>query len=354
MLEHIVIDGFKSIRHLDLDMRPINILIGANGAGKTNFLSFFKLVNNIYEQRLQNYTMQEKADNLLFYGLKETKSISGSFNISGCSYSFSLQPSRGGAMYLASEGFSADGFTRFKQSPMDESSIKELNDERFKYMQSQFKSYKVYHFQDTGEGAQLRSASNLNDNHSLRASGRNLPSYLFCLQQKYPKAFKRIELTIRSVMPNFERFELEPDTLDGTKIHFAWHDIKYPDKYFDANDISDGTLRFIALTTLLLQPVLPEVIIIDEPELGLHPTAVNKFAGMIRSASRGGSQIIVSTQSVELINNFEPEDIITVDRKDGQSVFSRLNRNDLKEWIDDYSMGELWTKSVINGQPFNL
>ena len=102
------------------------------------------------------------------------------------------------------------------------------------------------------------------------------------------------------------------------------------------------------------QPELPKIIIIDEPELGLHPVAVTMLAGMIHSAAARGCQIIVSTQSVNLINNFEAEDIVTVDRRDGQSVFNRLSKDSLKSWIEDYTLGELWMKSVINGQPEEL
>lgn len=158
-------------------------------------------------------------------------------------------------------------------------------------------------------------------------------------------------MTIRSVMPYFGNFSLAPSLLDESQINLQWSDIENNEKYFDANDLSDGSIRFIALATLLLQPILPKVIIIDEPELGLHPTAIVKLAGMIKSVASRGCQIIVSTQSVNLINNFDAEDIITVDRKDKQSTFNRLNNDTLQHWLNDYSLGELWTKSIINGQP---
>ena len=102
----------------------------------------------------------------------------------------------------------------------------------------------------------------------------------------------------------------------------------------------------------MLQPNPPKTIIIDEPELGLHPTAINKLAGLIKKAS-AHSQIIISTQSVDLVNNFEPENIITVDRDRQQhySIFKRLDANKLAVWLEDYSIGDLWLKSVIGGQP---
>lgn len=138
------------------------------------------------------------------------------------------------------------------------------------------------------------------------------------------------------------------------KIELAWNDINAPDKYFSANDLSDGSIRFMALATLLMQPLLPKVIIIDEPELGLHPVAITKLSGLIKSAAARGCQVIISTQSVNLISNFEAEDVITVDRQNGQSVFNRLNSKELEKWLNDYSLGDLWTKSIINGQPHEL
>ena len=196
-----------------------------------------------------------------------------------------------------------------------------------------------------------KGKAKLDDNRSLATNGGNLPAFLYVLQQKSPKTLKRIEMTVRSVMPYFERFDLQPSVLDNTQIGLVWSETDNHNKYFDANDLSDGSLRFIALSALLLQPDLPKVIIIDEPELGLHPVAITKLAGMIKSAAERGCQIIVSTQSVNLINHFQPEDVITVDRREDQSIFERLNKVQLERWLEDYSLGDLWAKSVINGQP---
>ncbi len=354
MLDRIKIRGYKSIRELDLPLGPINILIGSNGAGKSNFISFFKLVNNIYEQRLQSYTKQVGAENLLYYGLKKTQEVFSSLVFSDNAYTFSLHPKDDGGMFIAKEvswyRYSDWGS---QSSNIEESEIKTSTLMRNNYLQQYLQSYKIYHFHDTSKGSPLRSSAKVNDNRVLREDGGNLPAYLYLMQQKYPKTLKRIESVVRSVMPYFERFDLEPQALDGS-IELVWNDVDAPDKYFSAHDLSDGSIRFIALAALLLQPELPKIIIIDEPELGLHPVAVTMLAGMIHSAAARGCQIIVSTQSVNLINNFEAEDIVTVDRRDGQSVFNRLSKDSLKSWIEDYTLGELWMKSVINGQPEEL
>lgn len=350
MLSRVIIDGYKSIQHTDVELRPINILIGSNGVGKTNFISFFKLINIIYEQRLHNYTMQNSAERLFHYGLKQTSELKGYLAFGDNAYEVRLQARDNGSLFIAEER-SYYQSSSFNVSNIDESQIKKSSTYRDRWLKDYLQSYKIFHFHDTSKGAPLRSSANINDNRYLKTDGSNLPAFLFMLQEKYPKTLRRIELTIRSVMPYFGNFSLAPSLLDESQINLQWSDIENNEKYFDANDLSDGSIRFIALATLLLQPTLPKVIIIDEPELGLHPTAIVKLAGMIKSVASRGCQIIVSTQSVNLINNFDAEDIITVDRKDKQSTFNRLNNDTLQHWLNDYSLGELWTKSIINGQP---
>jgi predicted ATPase len=354
MLENIKIEGFKSIKTLDLKLSPINILIGSNGVGKSNFISFFKLVNNIYEQRLQQYSLKSGVDDLLYFGRKNTTEVKGYLDFGKNAYDFSLLPTENDTFFISNEQsiyFPAYNNKSFLTVNVKESKIKGSSTTRDKFLSEHLEGYKIYHFNDTSENAPLRSKANTNDNRSLRESGANLPAYLYYLQEKHPMNFKRIEKTIQSVVPFFERFDLEPLFLDEDKIELVWQEKEYSDHSFFARHLSDGSLRFIALVTLLMQPKLPKVIIIDEPELGLHPTAINKLSGLIKSAAAKDCQIIISTQSVALLNNFEAEDIITVDKEDNQSVFKRLDKEELGNWIEDYSIGELWTKSIIKGQP---
>lgn len=355
MLQNIKIEGFKSIKNLELNLSPINILIGSNGVGKSNFISFFKLVNNIYEQRLQQYSLKSGVDNLFHYGRKSTNKIFGHLDFDKNAYSFTLMPSDEGTLFIGREDSILPKQTQYKETFYDlnikESRIKNKHRTRDNYLCEHLESYKIYHFHDTSNSAPLRSRANTNDNRSLKEDGGNLPAYLYYLQEKHPMNFKRIEKIIQSVVPFFDRFSLSPAFLDEERILLEWTEKEHPETYFNANHLSDGSLRFIALVTLLMQPKLPKVIIIDEPELGLHPTAINKLSGLIKSAAEKDCQIIVSTQSVTLLNNFEAEDIITVDKEDNQSVFKRLDKDVLSNWIEDYSIGELWTKSIIKGQP---
>jgi predicted ATPase len=354
MLKYIKIEGFKSVKTLDLKLGPINLLIGSNGVGKSNFISFFKLVNNIYEQRLQQYSLKSGVENLLHYGRKNTSEITGYLNFGKNAYQFNLLPTDEGSLFIGKEDSIYNPASEFKTKydlNIKESKIKDKYRTRDNYLCDQLESYKIYHFHDTSSTAPLRSKANINDNRSLKEDGGNLPAYLYYLQEKHALNFKRIEKIIQSVVPFFDRFNLSPAFLDEEKILLEWTEKEHPETYFNANHLSDGSLRFIALVTLLMQPNLPKVIIIDEPELGLHPTAINKLSGLIKSAAAKYCQVIISTQSVTLLNNFEAEDIITVDKEDNQSVFRRLDKEGLSNWIEDYSIGELWTKSIIKGQP---
>ena len=359
MLQKIQIEGYKSIKKLELALKPINILIGANGVGKTNFVSFFKLVNNIYEQRLENYSLKAGVENLLHYGSKETKEIAGSlifsqedaFFTQENKYTFLLQPSESKERFFINlEKSQYNDWSPYIAQNIKESEIKDSKKPRGSGLRRHLESYKIYHFHDTSSNAPLRQVANLDDNHRLKENGANLPAFLYYLEQKHPVSFKRIERTVASVVPFFEKFNLVPDRLDQTRIKLEWIEKNHPDRYFNATHLSDGSLRFIALSTLLMQPKLPKVIIIDEPELGLHPSAINKLAGMIKSVSQQNCQTIISTQSINLVDHFEPEDIVTVDRFENQSIFHRLKKENLQNWLEDYSLGDLWQKNVIKGQ----
>jgi predicted ATPase len=362
MIERIIIENFKSIRKLDLELKPINILVGANGAGKSNFLSFFKFTNLLYNESFNRY-VGNNISKFLYFGRKKSKSFSGLFDISNqVTVHFTVAPA-----FHSSFGTLQELNVRvntknnkdknyeqwelaFKEENRNESRLSELEFSETDSVKEQFDSFRLYHFQDATEESKIKQPSKINDNRFLRENGENLASFLYLLQEKYQKDFRNIENQIRSVAPFFNRFDLEPDKLKDNEIELRWSEKKSED-YFNAYDLSDGTLRFMALTTLLMQPDLPKTIIIDEPELGLHPFAINKLAAMMKQAAAKGSQVIVSTQSVGLIDNFEPEDIITVDREDNQSVFKHLNLKELEGWLEDYTLGELWNKNIIGAMP---
>ena len=366
MIEYIKIEGYKSIKTMELELKPINILIGSNGSGKSNFISFFKLLSALFNNHLQGFVREEKADNILYFGRKITSKLYGKLiftsneGITNNAYYFTLEQDKTGGLYIGEEssGYNVrrdrDNINYFHNYELDESEIAISNFPRDKYLREHISSLRVFHFHDTSATSLLRREGDVQDNLYLKQDGRNLAAFLYFLQVKHEKIFARIVATIKSVAPYIDKFILEPSQLNPKEIELRWVEKGDVESNFSAYQLSDGTLRFIALSTVLLQPNPPSVVIIDEPELGLHPLAIAKLAGMIQAAA-SKTQIILSTQSANLIDYFEPEDIIAVDRNkdENQSVLTRLNSENLKLWLDDYSLGDLWQRNIINSaQPF--
>lgn len=362
IVNQIKINRFKSIRELDLTLNKINVLIGPNGAGKSNFIQFFNLLKNIVSQNLQNFVAANGgADSFLYFGRKFSESFDGTITFGLNEYYFELTTTADNNFYFSKE------VTRYYNPRFDKKSSKNLSIgnketkliEEYKkethagvvhHILESMSRWRVYHFHDTSSSAKIKQEGDINDNRSLRRDASNLAAFLYLLQEKYPEYFYRIENTIKLIAPFFEKFQLEPLALNKEKIRLEWKHVG-SDEYFNANHLSDGTLRMICLITLLLQPNPPDTIIIDEPELGLHPAAITLLTSLIKSIAANKKQVICSTQSVTFLNHFEPEDIIVVDRSNGESLFKRLDRNNLREWLNEYAIGELWEKNVLGGRP---
>jgi predicted ATPase len=363
----IQIQNFKSIRDSgEIKIMPLNVLIGSNGAGKSNFIAFFKFMNMLFQRQLQTHIARKgRADNLMYFGRK-SGFISGSIifrndeeKISN-RYRFKMEPDQSNSLFFVEEY--SDYNMQTKISDDVSWSIKLINpggtaesnlpydlSTRSEFLREFFQSVKVFHFHDTSDSSQLKGFCNVTDNEYLIEDGSNLPAFLYRMERTTPKNFKLLEFTIKSIAPFMDSLFLQPDRIDANKIELRWKE-KGHDNLFNAYSLSDGTLRFICLCTLLLQPNPPSTIIIDEPELGLHPSAINKLSAMIKSASNQ-SQIIVSTQSINLLDQFSPEDILVVERENDQTVFKRLAKEELGEWLDNYTLSELWRKNILGGRP---
>ncbi|OAV66907.1 putative ATPase [Bacteroidales bacterium Barb6XT] len=349
-MDYIEIKGYKSIKELHLDLKPINILIGANGAGKSNFISFFEFLKKAYDQQMQRFVAINGGINkFLHNGRKETDSLTCklSFNEGNLIYKFSLLGETSSfSLYDESINSKENGYTDLG-CVGNELYIKQSTAPASNEVKEYLNGLRVYHFHETGPKSPFNSVVRINDNRILSSHGENMAAVLYRLQRYDPIVYQRIIKTIQSIAPYFLDFNLGPNVEGSEYIQLAWRS-KYNETLYEATDLSDGTLRFIALATLFLPSNLPSIIIIDEPELGLHPFAVNTLAGLIRSAAGRGTQVIAAAQSVELIDCFEPEDIVTIDNIDGSSVFERLDSQKLQVWLEDYPIGDLWRQNILN------
>lgn len=349
-MDYIDIKGYKSIRELHLELKSINILIGANGAGKSNFISFFNFLKKAYDRLLQDTVAKTGGiDKYLYHGRKTTNIIESemSFASDSNSYSFSLETTTEGRFLVGTESFGYTGNMKTYRINGDELTIKVDDAFRSKWIRKYINGLRVYHFHETGINSPFNSDSKINDCYELQSHGANLAAFLYNLQQNESIVYNRIVKVIQSVAPYFLDFDLRPNTEGSEYIRLAWRD-KYSENRYNTTDFSDGTIRFIALAALFLQPYPPAVIIIDEPELGLHPFAINKLSGLVKSVAERSTQVILSTQSVELVNCFNPDDIVAVDNIDGESIFNRLDPTLLSEWLEDYAVGDMWRQNLLN------
>ena len=351
MIDRVTVRGFKSIRVLEgFELGGLNVLVGANGAGKSNLMSLFRMVSELAAGRLQLFVKREgRSDALLFDGRRRTSvlDVELSFNGNSHRYGFSLEPVADGMAFARERVFPGASTCSGHQ----EARLATLGRGDFAaYVLPVMRDWRVYHFHDTSEVAGVRCPQAVRDNLRLKPDGANLGPFLRVLHERHPHEYNEIVDAVRLAAPFFGGFVYRKDV--DERMELEWHHVDDVDTPLGPLQLSDGTLRFMCLATLLLQPTAmqPRLILIDEPELGLHPVALTLLAEMLQSASEA-RQVIVSTQSADLVSEFRPEEVVVVDRRDGESVFERLDPDRLQEWLKEYSLGQLWKANVISGGP---
>ncbi len=356
-LDYITIKGFKSIASVEkLAIKPINIVIGANGSGKSNFIGVFDFLRAVCDGRLARYvTVAGGAEKVLHFGSKGTTRITLEFSLqNSVQYSIYLRPTTDDGLAPDPETI-RNGGNLTLLSPSESGREANISDPSPKghaeRVRKTLHRWRPYHLNDTGSSSPMRKTATVDDNRFLQADGANLPAFLYFLRERHPDSYNLIVRTIQLVAPFFHDFRLAPLQLNPDSIKLEWRH-KRSEQYFAAPSLSDGTLRFIALATLFLQPeaLRPSLILVDEPELGLHPYALELLASLIRQASVT-SQVIVSTQSSLLLDHFNPEDVIVADRVDDGTQLTRLDPERLEKWLEDYSLGQLWEKNEFGGRP---
>jgi predicted ATPase len=365
----VILKGFKSIKALDLELRPLNVLIGANGAGKSNLVSFFKMLNEMMGARLQTYIAESgRAQSVLHYGPKRTPQMESTLEFATeqglNTYHQRLFHIAGDTLAFAEEtlDFKKHDWQGPPKAPLslgaghpesridDEANRGNRTATVFRHLLNRCR---VFHFHDTSPTARARAYSYVANDHWLMPDAGNVAAMLYRFKKDEGNpAYRRILGTVRQIAPFLADFELEPTGPGGKDIILNWKE-QHTGEVLGAHQLSDGTLRFISLATLLLQPqaLLPDVIVVDEPELGQHPAGLNLLGGMLRSVSHH-RQVVVATQSAALVDGFAPEDVIVANRVDGASTFERLSEEHLKDWLQDYTLGQLWEKNVVGGGPF--
>ena len=364
-LREISVRGYKSIKDQTIALGPMNVLIGANGAGKSNFVSFFKLLNEMMGRRLQEFIgASGGAQSILHYGPKRTPFLEAvlRFDTDDAKDTFCMRLSHAAVdtlifteerLEFLKPGYPNPKVEHLGAGHKETEVLRAAEEEQqiARVFRAMLNRCRVFQFHDTSATAPIRQPCYIEHHRWLMPDGGNLAAVLHRLCNAHPNAYRRIVGTIRQIAPFFDDFCLEPSEIDGKRITLNWREVG-SDRLFGPHQLSDGTLRAMALVTLLRQPIrdLPDVIVIDEPELGLHPFAKNILASAMKKASHD-CQVILATQSAGLLDAFDPEDIIVVERGDAGSVFQRLNAENLEHWLEEYSVRELWEKNVLGGGP---
>ena len=366
-IDHVHIQGFRSLANVELSGIPkAAVLIGANGSGKSNFIRFFEMLSwMLGPRRLAEFVeMQGGADDQLYGGNRRTPRIEAEVRLrTGAArniydYRFILSHAHPDRFFFSEESFRFGGEWQYLGSGHQEAEVVRITKPSefsakdlitAKVIVNRLRSCVVYQFHDTSDTSDFKKRWDAEDNNCLRSHGGNLAAVLLRLERDDIRRYELICQHISRVLPVFDRFQIEESY---GKVLLRWK-AKWTDKTFGAHLTSDGSLRFFALVTLLNLPLemLPDVLLLDEPELGLHPAAIALIGGMIKSLAEE-RQVILATQSPLLVDAFGLDEIFVLDLQDGRTEVRKLPPEDYQEWLDDnFSSGELWQKNLLGGRP---
>ena len=348
---HLTVRGFKSINSLErFELGSLNVLIGPNGSGKTNLVDVFRMMGALANGRLRLFVAKEDGpDALLYRGRKHTSELEIDLAFPNLTYRAGLT-AVGEHLALTHEETNL-GWVGTGNYESDLSVAERTESDPYaRFLREAMSDWRVFHFHDTTIEAGMRQSQLARDDIQLHSTGRNIAPGLRHIKERHPDNYRQILDTVRLAAPFIDDLLYREDV--GERVALEWLQKDIEPGILGPRQLSDGTIRFICLATLLLQPVQmqPSTILIDEPELGLHPAAVSVLAAHLNRASEA-RQVIVSTQSVDLLSEMQPDNVVVVERRDGASVFRRPDWDQLSEWLEDHSLGDLWLMNTLGGRP---
>lgn len=360
-LERLRLTGYKSIQEADLEFTKLNVLIGANGAGKSNLVSFLSLLPAALDAKLDGHVGRYGGPNaLLHFGARQTSEITVAATVRTQAGTGVLCQRLGfrppdSLFYSSNHAGTPAGVDRSNEAVFDGLCAVVKKSGEGHPGQLIYIGLKdgvaTYHLVDTSLTSRIRTEGYIEDNKRLNSGGANLAAVLYRYKRTNEKVYRRIRSTVRKVVPAFDDFVLEPRELNPRNLLLNWRQLG-KDYLFGPHQFSDGALRAIALITVFQQPddELPNLIVVDEPELGLHPHAMLIISGLMRAAA-SHIQVLLATQSPTFLDHFQPAEVIVAEQKQGASQYRRVTPEELRDWLEQYSLGELWQKNVLGGGP---
>jgi predicted ATPase len=362
-LRQLRVSGLTSLNHAVLDLSsPVTLLVGPNGAGKSNVVDALEMLGRVIDQQLNDSlvtrggfaallhrptdpALTPEAIDLEVWGEWQQETSNG--------YRVRIEPGsddtgvvRETTLFHDRSRFEGPHATTLGAARESRLRAQAEHDAKARYVLHVVAGCRVFHFDDTSADAPVKRRVDLADNITLAPDARNIAAVLFRLRDDDSARYRRIVRVVRTVAPYFDDFVLEPE---GAAIRLRWKE-RQLDSVFSADNLSDGTLRFVCLAVLLLQDNAPGTIVLDEPELGLHPFAIHQLAALLRRAARD-RRVVAATQSVTLLEQFSVEEVAIVERTSTGSQIQRPDPGSLEEWLTEYSLGELWEKNLLGGRP---
>lgn len=393
MFDYIKIEGFRSLKLVELNLCPLTVLIGPNGSGKSNFLDLLSLIgegatgglgegiakrggfDNIafkgqpgdvfteFHYKPEGVFQEEKAP--VYFKVKLKKVGSGArIWFEQVSKAPAYHPTSLTLMHRDKDGCMFRSIKTGLKEELEEEGKALESDSEFAIFQvkdqdkyptpykllRQLQDWTFYRDIDVGIEAPIRQPGLVRPTVRLASSGANLASVLYSIQQQHPATWKEIEELLETVYPEFHSITFPPEGGDG-KVVLRWWERPYErEGGFSASLLSDGTLKLLCLIAILKSPDPPPLICIDEPELGLHPDWIKVVAELLQSAATR-TQLVVATHSPQLVSKLSPEYIIVTDKEGGQTVFRSLAQEDLTKWLKEFNLGELWLAGHLGGRP---